>query len=62
MKRWVVKVNDYVGAYWEMLEDGSKRSTDIRHCDKFRFWVFACLFYINQIAYGSKIVKIEVKK
>ena len=61
MKRWVVKVSDYYNnAYWESFDDGSKRSTDLENCDKFRFWLFAYLFYMDQIAYGSKVVKVEI--
>jgi len=61
MKRYVVALDkDCNCGYWEKLDDGSKRSTDLKHCDKFRFWIFAFLFYIDQIAYGSKIVKVEV--
>ena len=61
MKRYVVTVGkDSSYGYWEMLDDGNKRSADLKHCDKFRFWIFAYLFYMDQIAYGSKIIKVEI--
>ena len=61
MKRYVVTVNkDGNCGYWKSLDDGSKTSTDLKHCDKFRFWIFAFLFYMDQIAYGSKIIKVEI--
>ena len=58
MKRYVVE--DCYG-YWEDM--GSyKRTTDLKHCDKFRFWIVAFLMYFDQIIYGSKIVKVEVEQ
>lgn len=57
MKRYVVTVGeDSSYGYWEMLDDGSKRSADLKYCDKFRFWIFSYLFYMDQIAYGSNSI------
>lgn len=54
-KKWVVKES---GFYWEDCGD-FKRSTDLNNCTKFRFWIIAYLTFLDQIAYGAKIVRFD---
>lgn len=59
MKRYVVE--DSIYGYWENL-GCCKRTTDLQHCDKFRFWITAFISYFNQIAYDARIKKIDWKE
>jgi hypothetical protein len=54
-KKWVIKDS---GFYWEDCGD-FKRSADLNNCTKFRFWIIAYLTFLDQIAYGAKIVRFD---
>lgn len=53
-KKWVVKEGSY--GYWEDTGD-CKGITDLKNCDKFRFWICAFLTFFDQIVYGAEIVR-----
>ena len=55
-KKWVVKESSC--GYWEDIGT-CKRTTDLKSCDKFRFWIVAFFCYLDQIAYGAKIVRLD---
>lgn len=58
MKRYVVYKKTY--GYWRTYSDGTRITTTLEECDKFRFWISAFINHIDVLIDGSKIVKVEV--
>lgn len=51
---------DFVGFYKQY--NSGKRTTDLRHCDKFKTKIGAFIRYANEVCNGAKIIKVLFTK
>lgn len=56
-KKYVYVVKENFKGFYKQYNNG-KRTTDLRHCDKFKTKIGAFIHYANEICNGAKIIKV----